>query len=38
MHIVGPSRPDCATITVSKIEENVPLDNGKFAKPEPKTP
>ncbi len=38
MHIVGPSRPDCATITVSKIEENVPLDNSKFAKPEPKTP
>jgi hypothetical protein len=36
VHIVGPSRPDCATITVDKIELNAGIDNGKFAKPAPR--
>ena len=38
LRIVGPSRPDCATITIDKIQENVPLDDSKFAKPQAKTP
>src|SRR4029077_2537872 len=37
VHIVGPSRPDCATITVEKIQFNVAIDKSKFAKPESKT-
>jgi hypothetical protein len=38
VHIVGPSRPDCATITVDKVQLNAAIDNTKFAKPESKTP
>jgi hypothetical protein len=38
VHIVGPSRPDCATITVDKVQLNAAIDNSKFAKPESKTP
>jgi hypothetical protein len=38
LHIVGPSRPDCATITIEKIQLNAAIDNSKFAKPESKTP
>jgi hypothetical protein len=38
IHIVGPSRPDCANITVDKVQLNVVIDNSKFVKPAPKTP
>ena len=38
IHIVGPSRPDCAAITIDKVQLNVPIDNSKFAKPESRTP
>jgi hypothetical protein len=38
VHIVGPSRPDCATITVDKVQLNAAIDNAKFAKPESKSP
>jgi hypothetical protein len=38
VHIVGPSRPDCATIIVDKVQLNAPIDNSKFAKPESKIP
>jgi hypothetical protein len=33
IHIVGPSRPDCANITVDKVQLNAAIDNSKFAKP-----
>ena len=38
VHIVGPSRPDCANILVDKVQMNAAIDNGKFAMPESKTP
>jgi photosynthetic reaction center cytochrome c subunit len=38
IHIVGPSRPDCANITVDKVQLNVAIDNSKFAKPASTTP
>ncbi len=38
IHIVGPTRPDCAEITIDKVQLNVSIDNSKFVKPEPKTP
>jgi photosynthetic reaction center cytochrome c subunit len=34
IHIVGPSRPDCAAITVEKFQVNAGVDNSKFAKPQ----
>jgi hypothetical protein len=34
VNIVGPSRPDCARITVEKVQLNAAIDNSKFAKPE----
>jgi hypothetical protein len=37
IHIVGPARPDCAAITIDKVQLNVAIDNGKFARPESKT-
>jgi hypothetical protein len=36
VHIVGPSRPDCANITVDKVQLNAAIDGTKFAKPESK--
>ena len=36
IHIVGPARPDCANITIDKVQLNASIDNGKFAKPAPK--
>jgi hypothetical protein len=33
IQIVGPSRPDCANITVDKVQLNVAIDNTRFAKP-----
>ena len=38
IQIVGPSRPDCAKITVDKVQLNVAIDSSKFAKPAPRTP
>jgi hypothetical protein len=38
IYIVGPSRPDCVTIAIDKIQLNAAIDNGKFAQPESKTP
>jgi hypothetical protein len=38
VHIVGPSRPDCATITIERIQLNAAIDSSKFAKPESRTP
>ena len=38
IHIVGPTRPDCAAITIDKVQLNVAIDNSKFAKPESRTP
>jgi photosynthetic reaction center cytochrome c subunit len=38
IHIVGPSRPDCADITVDRVELNVAIDSSKFAKPASRTP
>ena len=34
INIVGPSRPDCAAITVEKFQVNAAVDNAKFAKPQ----
>ncbi len=33
VHVVGPSRPDCYTITVEKAEINPAIDGAKLAKP-----
>jgi outer membrane lipoprotein-sorting protein len=38
VEIVGPSRPDCAKITVDKVQLNAAIDNSKFTMPESKTP
>jgi Photosynthetic reaction centre cytochrome C subunit len=38
IHIVGPTRPDCAAITIEKLQLNVAIDSTKFAKPESKAP
>jgi photosynthetic reaction center cytochrome c subunit len=38
IHIVGPSRPDCANITVDKVQLNATIDDSKFAKPASRTP
>lgn len=38
VEIVGPARPDCAKITVDKVQLNAAIDNSKFAMPESKTP
>jgi hypothetical protein len=38
VHIVGPTRPDCATITVNKVQLNAAVDSSKFAKPDSKSP
>jgi hypothetical protein len=38
VQIVGPSRPDCAIITVDKVQLNAAIDNSKFVVPESKTP
>jgi Photosynthetic reaction centre cytochrome C subunit len=38
MNTVGPSRPDCSSITIDKVQLNAAIDNTKFAKPESKTP
>jgi hypothetical protein len=38
VHIAGPSRPDCATITVDKVQVNAAIDNSKVARPESKAP
>ena len=33
IHIVGPSRPDCATITFERIQLNVAIDDTRFVRP-----